>query len=190
MGLDSSAVPCYGSVMHTEEVNIKHSITDKEMAALARLQSEQLQSRSVAERELESIRTAYKARIVEAEASVARTSAIIQAGFEMRNIRCIIMNERPEGYCTTVRMDTGHIVRRRKLEQAERQVKLTEVYDPFVAAAVLVIDDEGWDAENFQLLVRQDEFDSLRQLPDVKMVDLPKTRAALPEPKDDKKKKP
>src|SRR5580700_3595269 len=127
--------------MQTEEVNLKHRLSDKEMADLAREQAQRLQAKRVAESELESIRNAYKARITEAQAAVDGISARVQAGFEMKNIRCMIANERPEGYRLIIRLDTGHIASRRKLDQAERQIKLSEVNDPFVAVALLPIDD-------------------------------------------------
>jgi hypothetical protein len=175
--------------MTTEEVNLRHSLTDKEMAALAREQAEKLQSKRVAESEFESIRIAYKARITEAQAQVDGISARVQAGFEMKNIRCMVANERPEGYRLIIRLDTGHIAIRRKLETNERQIKLTEVNDPFVAVAYLPIDDPNWnDAEFFQCPVRQDEFDALRGLPDIKMADLKPVKAQLEAPKGKKEK--
>jgi hypothetical protein len=174
--------------MTTEEVQLKHKLTDKEMAALAREQSEYLQAKQVAESEFESIRTVYKAKITEAQAKVQGISAQVQSGFEIRNVRCMLANERPEGYRLTIRLDTGHIARRRKLETEERQIKLTEVHDPFVAVAILPVDDETWEAEFYQCPVRQDEFDALRQLPDVKMSDLKPVRGQIEGPKGKKDK--
>jgi len=175
--------------MTTEEVNLRHSLTDKEMAALAKQQAEGLQQKRLAESEFESIRTVYKARITEAEALVQGISARVQAGFEMKNVRCMIANERPEGYRLVIRMDTGHIAIRRKLEQSERQIKFTEVNDPYVAVAYLPIDDPTWnDADFFQCPVRQDEFDALRVLPEIKMADLKPVKAELEAPKGSKKK--
>lgn len=167
--------------MTTEEVNLRHSITDKEMADLAREQAQKLQAKRVAEQELESIRSVYKARITEAEAQVGAISARIQSGFEMRNVRCMIINERPEGYRLIVRMDSGHIAFRRKLEQAERQIKLTEVNEPFIGVAFLPIDDGSWnDADFFQCPVRQDEFDVLRAIqPPIQFGELKPVRAQL-----------
>jgi hypothetical protein len=165
--------------MTTEEISLKHKITDKEMAGLAREQSEALQNKSVAESDLKSITTAYKAKIEEAQAKVNGLSARIQSGYEFKNVRCIIANERPEGYRLTIRLDTGHIATRRKLDQAERQIKLTEIHDPFVAVALLPVDDETWETDAYQMPVRQDEFDALRMLPDVKMQDMKPVKAVL-----------
>jgi hypothetical protein len=175
--------------MTTEEVSLKHKITDREMADLAREQAEALQSKSVAESDLKSISTAYKAKIEEAQAKVNGLSARIQAGYEFKNVRCIIANERPEGYRITIRLDSGHISTRRKLAQEERQIKLTDINDPFMAVALLMVDDETWETDLFQCPVRQDEFDALRMLPDVKMQDLKPTRAQLSDGKKDKKEK-
>ena len=173
--------------MTTDEVSLKHRITDKEMADLAREQAQALQMKSVAESDLKSIKTAYTAKIEEAQAKVNGISARIQSGLEFKNVRCIIANERPEGYRCCVRLDTGHLATRRKLAQEERQIKLTDIHDPFVAIALLLVDDETWETDAYQMPVRQDEFDALRLLPDVKMLDLKPTRAAL-ESGDDKKK--
>jgi hypothetical protein len=174
--------------MTTEEVNLRHSLTDKELAALAKQQAEGLQQKRLAESEFESIRTVYKARITEAEALVQGISARVQSGFEMKNVRCMIANERPEGYRLVIRLDTGHIAIRRKLEAEERQIKLTEVNEPFVAVALLPIDDPNWnDADVFQCPVRQDEFDALRLLPDIRMADIKPVRAQIEAPQKKKK---
>ena len=165
--------------MTTQEVNLKHRLTDKEMADLGKLQAEALQAKAVAESELNSIKVAYKAKIEEALAKVAGISASIQAGFEYKNVRCILANERLEGYRIAIRLDTGHVAIRRKLEPEERQIKLTDIHDPYVAVALLPVDDESWDADFFQCPVRRDEFDALRHLPDVKIQDLKPTRGAI-----------
>lgn len=175
--------------MTTEEINVKHSITDKEMAELARDQSRQIQMKRSHEAEFAQIKTSYKAKIEEAEASIQRIAISIQGGFEMRNVRCLIANERPEGYRLVIRLDNGHIVSRKKLHADERQIKLAEVNDPFVAAALLMVDDEAWETEGFLCPLRQDEFDALRQLPDVQMQELVPTRGQLSDGKKSKSSK-
>lgn len=175
--------------MTTEEFSVKHSITDKEMADLAREQSRQLQLRSSLEADFKQIKTSYKSKMEEADAGIKRIAISIQGGFEMRTVRCIIANERPEGYRLVIRTDNGHIVLRKKLEQAERQIKLTEVNDPFVAAALLIIDDEQWQEDFFQCPLRADEFEALRGCPDVRMLDLKGAKGLLgPAPGKDEKK--
>lgn len=180
--------------MTTDEINLKHNLSDKEMADLAREQAQFLQAKQVAEAEFKSIKTVYSAKITEAQSRVQGISAQIQSGFEMRNVRCMVANERPEGFRLIIRLDNGHIAIRRKLDPEERQIKLTDIHDPFIAVALLPIDDATWGSDVFQCPVRQDEFDALRHLPDVKIMELKGVRAQLeghvdkePEPKKNKR---
>jgi hypothetical protein len=158
--------------MKTESVSIQHRFDDKDLAELARDQARAHGRKSTLELELKSVVGDYKARVAQAAAEMSSLSARINSGFEMRSIDCMIADEREEGYRFVIRLDNGHITRRRKLAPEERQIKLTETPpEQYMGAAILPVDDESWEVENYLVRLFADEFDVLRKLPDVKMTD-------------------
>ncbi len=149
--------------MHTEEVNLKHILTDQEMAGLARQQSSALGRKAAAEGELAAIKKDFGGRIALAQAEVQNCSQAVNTGWEMRNIKCLLLDERPEGFRLIVRADNGAVAKRRKLEPAERQMKLTD--DPpreYFASALLPVEDEAWATDVCQVPLYQDEVELLR----------------------------
>lgn len=172
--------------MKTEAVSLKHSFDNKDLAALAQQQARAYASKQTLELEAKSVATDFKGRVAQAAAEMSSLSARISAGFEMRTLDCLIADEREEGYRLVVRLDTGHIVKRRKLTPEERQIKLTDTPpEQYVAAALLPVDcKEDWDVEMFLVRLFAEEFDALRKLPDVKMTDWkPALALAAPENK-------
>lgn len=150
--------------MHIEEVNLKHELTERELANLARQQSHALGKKAAAEAELGAIKKDFGGRIALAQAEVTNCSQAINTGWEMRNIKCILIDERPEGYRLVVRSDNGHVARRRKLEPHERQMNLAEQPQArdFYATAVLVVDDEDWKTDVCAVPLYEDEFELLK----------------------------
>jgi hypothetical protein len=147
--------------------------------------------RSTLEDELVSVKKMYASKQAEADAKVSGIATRISSGFEMRTVRCMLCDERPEGYRLTIRLDTGHVARRRKLEQHERQIVLTtEPPAPFVAIALLPVDDEGWETDVCQIQLRQDEFDTLRTIEGLTFDSAPApVRGQIEGPKEEKKHK-
>lgn len=179
--------------MKTESVSIQHRFDDKDMAELARDQARAHGRKTTLELELKSVVGDYKARVAQAAAEMSSLSARINSGFEMRSTECLIADEREEGYRLVIRLDTGHITRRRKLAAEERQIELTETPKQYVGAAILPVDDESWEVEAYMVRLYADEFDALRKLPDVKMTDWKPSlalAAGAPGPAKKKAKKP
>jgi hypothetical protein len=99
--------------MKTELLSLKHEFNDHEMADLSREISRSLNDKTTLEKELDSVRADYKARITGQEALISSLSARINSGFRMDSVRCLLLDERDDGHRLVVRADTGHIVSRR-----------------------------------------------------------------------------
>jgi hypothetical protein len=190
--------------MQIENVMLKHSLTDGEMAALARSQAQSFGRVKALEDELNAVKKDYAGRIALAQAEVSGISSRVNTGFEMRDIRCLLLDERPEGYRLVVRLDNGHIARRRHLNPEERQLKLdmdaTKIGQGFTAtpskdlcfSALLPVDEESWDVDVFQVGLYQDEADELKSIPGVELVPIIRHKLlgdGKPEAKDKKGKK-
>jgi hypothetical protein len=161
--------------METEKVTIKHTFSDMERLALGEEQSEFLGKLDELEATLNSAKKQIQAQIAEAEAHVRGISSKLRVRYDMRSVECMILDHRVHGMRHIIRMDNGHVVKARKLAPHETQIKLTtEEPAPFVAIALLMVDDRAVDADWIELLVLQVEFDILRALPDVSMRDIPK----------------
>ena len=149
--------------MNYTEEQIKHHFNDSELAQMARQQATQLNESSQLESEAKSIATDFKARIESKKAQLQSLGVRVNTGFEMRVQKCLILKERPEGYNITVRLDNGHVLRRRKLLQEERQLTLTTETPPsYVAVGILPVDDTEWHVDLYQCPLNAAEFDELK----------------------------
>jgi hypothetical protein len=173
--------------MVIEEVQLKHQLTDFEMAALARSQSQAFGKLKALEDEIAAIKKDYAGRLALSNAEISSIASRVNTGFEVRNIRCLLLDELPEGYRLTVRTDNGHVARRRKLNPEERQIKLTDT-EPrsFTHQATLPVDDETWDVDVTQILLYEDEAAELKDVPFIELTEWT-ARRALPEPRKGKK---
>lgn len=168
--------------MTLEEVQLKHSLTDNEMAGLARKQANAIETLKVTKGDLDAIRKDYGGRIALAEAEIGSISGKVNAGWEMRSIKCLLVDERPEGFRLVIRTDNGHIARRRKLEPEERQMRLTtEPPKPLAFSVILPVDDEGWETDFFEAALYSDEADALRHVHGLEFRPI-MNRRQLPEP--------
>jgi hypothetical protein len=157
--------------METEKVIIKHSFSDEERLTLGEEQSELLGKQDELEATLKSAKAQIQAQIDAGEANIRTVSGKLRARYEMRNVDCILMDHRIKGMRHVVRIDTGHVVKGRKLAPHETQTTLTT--EEYVAIAMLPVDDRAVDSDFLELHVFQEEFDILRALPHVQMRDIP-----------------
>lgn len=157
--------------MKFESFQLKHVFSDPEYTQMARQQAGRLGELSQLEAEAKSIATDFKARMESKKAELQSLSVRVNSGFEMRSVKCLLISERPEGYCIHVRLN-GRIEKRRKLDLNERQMKLITDQDtvtPYVAIAMLPVDDPDWGFDFFQCPVTKAEFEELRHV--VQMMD-------------------
>jgi len=151
--------------MRTEDISIKHQFAIQELADMGRDQADKLDRLGTLKAELDSVKKQYASQISEAEAGISRISTKVHAGWEVRNVKCFVIDERPEGYRLLVRSDDGHISKRRKLEASERQLTLsTDPPKQYVSVALLHVDDEGWDVDAYEIPLYEEEFGAIRSL--------------------------
>ena len=174
--------------MIQEDVSLKHEFVDSEMAALAKTQAQAIERLGVQKKELEFIKKDYAGRISQAESEMAAISARINVGWEMRNVRCLLIKERPEGFCLTVRLDNGHIARRRILEPHERQISLTTSPPaPLAFSVLLPVDDKTWDVDFFEAALYDDEVAAMKDIPGLEFKPIQHKRALIEDGKGKKK---
>jgi hypothetical protein len=149
--------------METETISIEHKYTDKEMAQLAREQSEALSEIGTLEHRLSSVKKDIAGRIDERKASLRAKSNRIASGGEYRDVRCLLLKEQPTGYQIGIRVDTARIVKYRLLRHDERQMELAEGQEPqrMVASAILTVDTKEMPMETFEVFLVQKELELL-----------------------------
>lgn len=151
--------------MKTEDVSMKHQFDVNELANMGKEQAGSLDKVQTLKLEFDSVKKQFASSIAEGEAAVSRISSKVHAGWEMRTIKCYLLDERPEGYRLVIRSDNGHVARRRKLASEERQLVITDkVPEPYVAAVILHVDDEGWDVDAYEVPLVETEFNIIRSL--------------------------
>lgn len=150
--------------MITEDIQVIHEFTDKERADFSLEQANLLDERENIDAHLTQAKKLYAAQLAEADAKIKVLSLRIRTGTEPRMVRCVFIDHRPdEGYRLVVRTDNGHVFKRRKLEPHERQMKLiagTQV--PFVAIALLQVEDKNYDQSIVAVQLWQEEVDELK----------------------------
>lgn len=77
-----------------------------------------------AERELKSAQTQIKSRIAADQAIMAEAAEQIRSGYEFRKVACEEVKDFEEGVASVIRLDTGEVVRSRKLAPQEYQKEL------------------------------------------------------------------
>ena len=104
---------------------LRCDFTPDEWAENARQLATATRLRSELEQEKKEIDSQYKAKIEEQIGRASKVAALLGAGYEMRNVPCEVILDKPEpGQATIVRQDTGEIVRTRPMTDMERQAVL------------------------------------------------------------------
>jgi hypothetical protein len=180
--------------MITEDIQVVHQFTDKERGLFSLAQANALDERDQVEMQLTQAKKQFAAQIAEADAIIRKISLQIRTGTELRNVRCILIDHRPDqGYRLVVRTDNGCVFRRRKLEPHERQMTLLAgQQQAFVAAALLPVEDKGWDQHFVTVPLWQEEVDELKlveppvpmrpMIPTTRGIEAPKTEPEAPIP--------
>ena len=154
--------------MQTDQISMKHEYSDSEFAALSHDIANALHRKKNLDDELNSVKKDFQAQIAAQESLISSLSTRISSGFEMQLVKVLLLDERLEGYRLSVRTDTGHIYRRRKLEQAERQLTIADAPPKQYHCAVMMhVDDDQWKVDIALVPLFEDEWDALRELPDV-----------------------
>lgn len=102
-----------------------------------------------AEEQFNNVKADHKATVTKIEADVSKCNIRITSGYEMRQIKCLLLKFRPDAESALIiRIDNGRVLRKRKLDSDEKQLKLTTEPAPaFVFEADFFEDTAGDMAE-------------------------------------------
>lgn len=79
-----------------------------------------------AEDQLNSVKADHKNTVMKLEADMNKCAQRVTSGYEMRNIPCLILKARPDNESLLiVRTDNGRVLKRRKMNADERQIKIS-----------------------------------------------------------------
>lgn len=99
-------------------------LTEREFKEASKNLAEALRTRNEIEAEIDSFRKQKKAEIAKIDATVAKCAQMVNSEKEFRNTECVVQFDWEAGKKTTVRLDTGEIVRTQQISNAERQTKI------------------------------------------------------------------
>jgi hypothetical protein len=128
--------------MKHEIKKIKHTFTAEEVAVLQRDFHQAIKTIKVTEAEFDSVKATYKAHITEAESRSETLSATIDAGFEMRDRKCIVIYapkvrkksyypEEEEQQAEAGKLDTGTLLLTEDMTESDLQIELVEAEAKF-----------------------------------------------------------
>lgn len=105
---------------------LKYTFGDDELREIAKDLARENQEAETIDREKAQVVSAFKTRLTVAQAKIAKFSAWIREGADWRMIDCITRFHNPEqGERTTVRLDTGEVVRTVRMSIEEMQDDLS-----------------------------------------------------------------
>lgn len=103
----------------------KYVFGQDELVQIARDQARHMEDMRAAEDEFNNAKTAHKARVSRIEADVSDCTRRVTSGYEMRMVKCLLLKFRPDpDSALIVRTDNGRVMRKRKLDADEKQLKL------------------------------------------------------------------
>lgn len=106
--------------------SVKYQFGQSELVDIARNQARLINEKMAAEDEFNNVKADYKATITKLDADVTKCTLRITSGYEMRSIKCLLLKFRPDkDSALIVRTDNGRVLKRRKLNEEEKQLTLT-----------------------------------------------------------------
>ncbi len=128
----------------TDTIQVKYVFSNQETVDIAKEQGRHMQAMSRLEEEFDSQKAAQKNAVMRLEADISDCTRKIMSGYEMRNIRCLLLKARPDNESLlVVRTDNGRVVSRRKMNADERQIKITTDPELYTHEADFYDDAEG-----------------------------------------------
>jgi len=106
------------------KVTAKYTFTEDEKKELSEKLARGISDLAALEDHKKEMASQIKAEIDETKAAVNRYARHLQAGFEMRDLWCVVIMDYNEGTVSYVREDNGEIVRERRMTPEERQSKM------------------------------------------------------------------
>lgn len=101
---------------------LKYNFTEQEITDIAKELARENQNHAQIEQRKKEVMAEFKSQIEAAMSKIGRASALVNNGYEYRNIDCETRYHAPkENWCMTIRTDTGEIVKERKMTPEEMQ---------------------------------------------------------------------
>ena len=112
----------------SEEVLIKEylkcQLTEKEKTELSAKIAKAISDRASAEAKLKEVSASIKAQIAQLDAEISEKALQINNGYEYRNVESRMDKDYRLGSVTITRLDTGEVIRERRMTAEERQMEL------------------------------------------------------------------
>jgi hypothetical protein len=159
-------------------LSLKHTFSPAERLQLSDDQSEKLGKIEALKSELKQVQLMHKADIEENEAAVRALTQKIRARYELRPVECMVLLDRVPNHVITIRLDTAHVARYRKMTDGEKreaidaaQQTLPGVVPERDYVVELHVDDDSVADNSCTLRLDADEFEAI-QFGDLKLVAL------------------
>ncbi len=110
-----------------DKTSLKYTFSDAEITALAKDQARKFGDLREMEDEKKRVVQDFTARITSLEGEIGIITRQVGTGHEMRTTSVMTLKFRPTAdEKIQIRLDTGHVIRRMKLPQDERQMTITD----------------------------------------------------------------
>jgi hypothetical protein len=108
----------------TESLEVQ--LTEKEIRTASKAMAEALRGKGQAEDEIKTFRSQKMAEVTRLEGQIAINAQLVNTEKEFRPVECEVSYDFAKGVKTTVRMDTGEVVRQEPVTNSDRQMFLDE----------------------------------------------------------------
>lgn len=105
---------------------IKYQFSATEISEMAAELAQRTSELETAEDEKKAIVSDLKSRIDTLTSTVRQAATKINNGYEMRNVKCEVVEDFKAGTIKHIRTDTGEIVRTKKMSDEDRQQKIVD----------------------------------------------------------------
>lgn len=123
----------------------KYTFTDGELVEIAKTQARFHSEMTAATEQFDNIKADHKSTVTRLESDISMCTRRVTSGYEMRMVACLVLKFRPDNETALlVRLDSGLVIRKRKLTDDEKQLKLTtKEPEPYTFEADLYEDVGG-----------------------------------------------
>lgn len=136
------------SQIQTHSESVKYTFTGDELVALARKQARHMGELTEVEEAFDYVKADHKSKITQIEAHIGDCTRRVSSGYEMREVRCLALKFRPDrDSAMVIRLDNGRVLRKRRLEDHEKQLKLSTEDNPYAFEADFFEDTDSDVAE-------------------------------------------
>lgn len=107
---------------HTE--HLRYDFTDKEKAEMSLDMANNIRMKNFKDSERQSVVSQFKADLDSLQSKIDSASEKVSSGFEFRGIKCETKIDYTLNRKTTVRLDSGEIVKEGPIPESERQIEI------------------------------------------------------------------